>query len=87
MCCKQCGKTVSCDEVGLSKDYPDIYLKTAEKLDMLPCECIVFEDVLKGVVSAKKAGMMAVGVYDEYSADYTDEIIKTADKFIENITK
>lgn len=75
------------DEVGLSKDHPDIYLKTAEKLAVPPCECIVFEDVLKGVVSAKKAGMMAVGVYDEYSADYTDEIIKTADKFISSFTE
>lgn len=75
------------DEVGLGKDHPDIYLKTAEKLAVPPCECIVFEDVLKGVVSAKKAGMMAVGVYDEYSADYTDEIIKTADKFISSFTE
>lgn len=75
------------DEVGLSKDHPDIYLKTAEKLAIPPCECIVFEDVLKGVVSAKKAGMMAVGVYDEYSADYTDEIKKTADKFISSFTE
>ena len=75
------------DEVGLSKDYPDIYHNAAEKLETPPCKCIVFEDVLKGVVSAKKAGMMVVGVYDEYSADYTDEIIKTADKFIRNFTE
>ncbi len=70
------------DEAGKSKDFPDIYLLAASKLGADPSECIVFEDVLKGVMSAKKAGMTAIGVYDKYSAYDTERIKKAADKFI-----
>ena len=70
------------DEVGRSKDYPDIYLYAASKLGAAPEECIVFEDVLKGIVSAKNAGMYAVGVYDKYSSDDIVTIRSMADKYI-----
>lgn len=70
------------DEVGQSKDYPDIYVEAAKKVGVNTKCCIAFEDVLKGVSSAKKAGMFAVGVYDESSADCIEEIKKASDKFI-----
>lgn len=70
------------DEVGRSKDYPDIYIEAAKKISVTPECCIAFEDVLKGVLSAKKAGMFSVGVYDESSAGCIDEIKKASDKFI-----
>lgn len=70
------------DEVGRSKDYPDIYIEAARKVGVSPECCMAFEDVLKGVLSAKKAGMFTVGVYDESSADYIEEIKKASDKFI-----
>lgn len=70
------------DEVGRSKDYPDIYIEAAKKIGVTPECCIAFEDVLKGVLSAKNAGMFSVGVYDESSAGCIDEIKKASDKFI-----
>lgn len=70
------------DEVGRSKDYPDIYIEAARKVGVIPECCMAFEDVLKGVSSAKKAGMFTVGVYDESSAGYIEEIKKASDKFI-----
>lgn len=70
------------DEVGRSKDYPDIYIEAARKVGVIPECCMAFEDVLKGVLSAKKAGMFTVGVYDESSAGYIEEIKKATDKFI-----
>lgn len=70
------------DEVGASKDYPDIYLKAAEKLGVFPERCAVFEDVLKRIVSAKNAGMYAVAVYDRYSSDDVVAMRNIADKFI-----
>ena len=69
-------------EIGKSKDYPDIYLSAASKLGVAPFECIVFEDVLKGIVSAKNAGMTAIGVYDKYSDEDIITIRATSDKFI-----
>lgn len=73
---------VTTDEVGRSKDFPDVYLKAAEKLGVPPDKCVVFEDVLKGISSASKAGMKAVGVYDKYSASDWENIKKIADKYI-----
>lgn len=73
---------VTTDEVGAEKDFPDIYLAAAEKLDVFPERCVVFEDVLKGIVSAHNAGMYAVAVYDKYSSDDIVTMRNIADKFI-----
>lgn len=70
------------EEAGRSKDYPDVYLLAASKLGVSPAECVVFEDVLKGIVSAKNAGMTAIGVYDRYSAEDIVTVRAAADRFI-----
>ena len=75
------------EDVGKSKDYPDIYLIAASKLGVHPSDCMVFEDVLKGIVSAKNAGMYAVGVYDRYSEEDIITIRNAADKFIMNFSE
>jgi beta-phosphoglucomutase family hydrolase len=51
---------ISADDVLESKPNPETYLKCAAKLNMLPKDCIVFEDVPKGVESAMNAGMECV---------------------------
>lgn len=51
---------VCADDVAFSKPHPETYLKCAEKLNVLPENCIVFEDVPKGVESALHAGMRSV---------------------------
>jgi HAD superfamily hydrolase (TIGR01509 family) len=57
----------SVDEVGKSKENPDVYLKAAAKMELNPADCIVFEDISQGVLSAKAAGFRTVMVYDRYS--------------------
>ena len=69
------------DEVSHGKDFPDIYLYTAEKLGVKPENCIVFEDIFSGINSAKSAGFYTVGIFEAYSKDQ-DKIIKTADMYI-----
>src|SRR5438067_9567614 len=51
---------VSADDVSYSKPHPETWLACAEKLQVLPRECIVFEDSPKGVESARNAGMKCV---------------------------
>lgn len=70
------------DEVSRGKNYPDIYLLTAKKLNVDPKNCLVFEDILPAVKGAKAAGMTVIGVYDKFSENEKDEIIKYADKYI-----
>jgi beta-phosphoglucomutase len=77
---------ISADDVTYSKPHGETYLKCAEVLGVLPHECIVFEDVPKGVESARNAGMKAVvleGLHhkDEFGA--FDNVIQ----FINDYTK
>jgi len=51
---------VSADNVTDSKPDPETWLKCAEKLNVAPEECLVFEDVPKGVEAAQNAGMDTV---------------------------
>lgn len=70
------------NEVKRGKNFPDIYLLSAEKLGVKPNECIVFEDILPAVLGAKAAGMKVVAVHDLYSEYQRKEILDSADYFI-----
>jgi HAD superfamily hydrolase (TIGR01509 family) len=67
-------------EAGRGKAYPDVFMLAAEKLGVSPNDCIVFEDVLQAMKSAKSAGMTVFGIYDEMSKDDWEEIRKTAER-------
>lgn len=49
-------------DVKIGKPNPEIYLKTAERLQVNPRNCVVFEDSLSGIKSAKAAGMRVIGI-------------------------
>ncbi|MBO9618085.1 MAG: HAD family phosphatase [Niabella sp.] len=53
---------ITADDVVLSKPNPETFLKCAAALQLPPEECLVFEDVPKGVEAAQHAGMDAVVV-------------------------
>ena len=53
---------VSSDDVREGKPAPDVYLETARQLEVEPLKCLVFEDAVNGVVSARAAGMRVFGV-------------------------
>jgi len=54
--------TVSASEVQRSKPAPDLYLTTAERLGILPEQCLAVEDTAAGIAAAKAAGMFAIQV-------------------------
>lgn len=70
------------DEVGKGKDSPDLFLYTAQKLGISPKECIVFDDLLPAIQSAKQAGMIAYGIFEPRSAKYETQIRAIADGFL-----
>jgi len=69
-------------EVGKNKSFPDVYIRTAEKLCVAPEACIVFEDIPEGIEGADKAGMYTVAVYDRASEKDLDHLKRKADKYI-----
>ena len=69
-------------EVKKDKNYPDIYLLTSEKLGIYPEECAVFEDILIGINTCKKANFKTVGVYDKYAVNDLEKIKNSCNRFI-----
>jgi HAD superfamily hydrolase (TIGR01509 family) len=69
-------------EINVGKTEPDIYLLASERIGIPPDECIVFEDIIEGIRSAKKGGFVTCGVFDKSSAKDEDEIRNIADYYI-----
>ena len=83
----------SAEEDAFGKPDPAVYLRTAERLAVDPSECLVFEDSLLGVRSAKSAGMTVVAVpaadqYDDPRFNEADFTVKSLPDFsVDMITK
>lgn len=71
-------------EVEKGKPSPDIYLQVAKDLGVQPEKCLVFEDVIQGVMAGKNANMKVCAVYDDYSKKDEEEKIKLADYYIDS---
>jgi len=52
------------DDVKRGKAYPDIWLNCADKLAVLPSDCIVFEDFPTAINGVRAAGMSFVAVHE-----------------------
>lgn len=50
------------EDVSRGKPEPDVYLKAAQKIGIVPTDCAVFEDAVAGIVAASKAGAKKVAV-------------------------
>lgn len=70
------------DEIGKNKSFPDIYLESARRLGLAPADCMVFEDILLAVGTAKNAGFQTTAVYDKESVGETERLRQTADQYI-----
>jgi haloacid dehalogenase superfamily, subfamily IA, variant 3 with third motif having DD or ED/haloacid dehalogenase superfamily, subfamily IA, variant 1 with third motif having Dx(3-4)D or Dx(3-4)E len=68
-------------EVAAGKPSPDIYLLVADDLHADPVRCLVFEDILTGIMAGKNANMKVCAVYDKYSEKEEKEKRKLADYF------
>lgn len=73
---------LSCDDVGAGKSHPDVYLKAAEKLGLPVSECVVFEDALVGIRTAKKAGFTVVAIRDPNAYWEAEEIRGLCDRYL-----
>lgn len=64
---------------GNGKPFPDVYINSARAVGV-PCDkCLVFEDVVNGIIAGNNAGMTTVAVHDEYSVYQWDEKCRIAD--------
>lgn len=71
-------------EAKKGKPAPDVYLLTAQQLQVAPEKCLVFEDIVSGILAGKAAGMEVCAVEDAYSAYQREEKRKLADYYIQD---
>ncbi len=75
-----CFKAIAdCDTVNTGKDSPDVFLAAAGFIDKSPEDCIVFEDTVRGLQSAKSAGFTTVGILDAKSPELHQQIKAVSD--------
>lgn len=53
------------NNVTKAKPDPEVFLLAAKQLNVLPEECVVFEDAVAGVQAANAAKMMSIGIGDK----------------------
>lgn len=61
------------NDVTKGKPDPEVFLKSAQHLNVPPEHCIVFEDALAGIQAANNAGMISIGIGEKdilHEADY-----------------
>lgn len=60
---------VAAEDVANGKPHPEPYLKGAKLLRTRPSECLVFEDAMAGIQSARAGGMKTIGIATTYAAE------------------
>jgi beta-phosphoglucomutase family hydrolase len=71
---------VNSSHITNGKPHPEIYLKTASLLNISPENCLVFEDAVVGINSAKAAGMKVIAV----ATTQTKEELSIADMIVDD---
>lgn len=72
------------DDIKNGKPDPEIFIRTAQKLNLFPEQCVVIEDSENGVISARRAGMYIIAVPTP-STKYHN--FKDADIIIKNLSE
>lgn len=76
----------SCEDFNTTKADPEIYKMAAERIGAEVGEILFLDDNLNADLTAKKAGMLVCGVYDESSKEYADEMRRVTDFYIDDFS-
>lgn len=77
----------SIDAFGMTKADEGIYLEAAKRLGVEPQRCIMADDNLNVLKTAKCVGMGTVGVYDDSSKDVEEEMRRVADRYVKDFSQ
>lgn len=72
----------SCEDFSTTKADPEIYKLAADRLGVAVEEVIFMDDNYNADLTAKKAGMVVYGIYDEYSREYVEDMKAVTDRYL-----
>ena len=72
----------SCDDFHTTKADPHIYAMAAERMQTTVDKVLFLDDNIDADKTAKAAGMLVCGVYDESSKDYVEQMKAATDYYI-----
>lgn len=75
-------KVWSCEDFGTTKSDPKIYEAAARELGVRVGEVIFVDDNAGAVKTAREAGMISCGIFDESSRDCIDEMRAVSDRYL-----
>jgi len=79
--------TLCGDEIGASKPAPDIFLAAAQKLQLAPSDCLVFEDAVTGIQAARAAKMPVIVIDNPYllevDRDQANGLVNNYEPFVQ----
>ena len=70
------------EDFGMLKSDVRIYGEAAKRLKATIEDCVMVDDSLRVLKTAKGAGMKTIGVYEPFSDDEWEEVKKTADRSV-----
>lgn len=73
------------DEVAAGKPAPDVYLLACRRMGAEPVRCLAVEDSPTGIAAAKAAGLTALGLARDFSAEELSEA--GADRIIRGLSE
>lgn len=77
--------TLSNEDIHNPKPHPEIYIEAANRLNVQPNLCLVIEDNVNGIQSAKTAGMHVLEVVDPDAVTY-DRVAKALETIARGAT-
>lgn len=80
-------EVLTCGDIGIGKDHPDIYLKAASLMGSTPSETLVFEDALHAIRTATDARFYVIGVYDHSEGVNEDKIKPLCNEYVKSFTE
>ena len=72
---------ITASDVTRKKPDPEIYLLTAERLDLPPAHCVVIEDAPAGIAAARNAGAKVIAVTNSTTAEH----LADADRIVDSL--
>jgi HAD superfamily hydrolase (TIGR01509 family) len=71
-----------CDDLDTTKEHPTVYLEAARRLGAPIEQCLIFEDAMPSLHTAKRTGAKIVAVCERYTRQDEDEMARIADLVI-----